>query len=228
MPTLAETVARVSAAWIPLPGEPADTAQLGPHAEHGSDIVPRVRSALILAPAPVRVAAIAVLAVGLEWSRVLALRVPGQQALTLLAGGAALCLLAAGRRPEELGLGRSNLGRRLLGGAALAAVLLLPAAARWHGGPGLAPELGAAAVAVSIGEEVAFRGVLFAGLEEAYGPAAAVLGSTAAWTLAHALSHPAPFLPAVAAAGLLLAAWRWAAGDLVGPIVGHALADLAL
>lgn len=231
MPTLAETVARVSAAGMPLPGEAVDRAQLGPHAVHGSDIVPRVRSALILAPAPVRVAAIVVLAVGLEWSRVVALRAPGLQglqALTLLAGGAALCLLAVGRRPDELGLGRSNLGRRLLGGAALAAVLLLPAAARWHGGPGLAPELGAAAVAVSVGEEVAFRGVLFAGLEEAYGPAAAVLGSTAAWTLAHALSHPAPFLPAVAAAGLLLAAWRWAARDLVGPIVGHALADLAL
>jgi len=190
-----------------------------------------VRSALIQAAAPARVAALAILAVGLEWSRVLALRAPGVlglQGLTLVAGGAALCLLAAGRRPEELGLGRSHLGGRLLGGAALGAVLLLPAAARWGGGPGLAPALGVAAVAVSVGEEVAFRGVLFAALEEAYGPAAAVLGSTAAWTLAHVLSHPAPFLPAVTAAGLLLAAWRWAARDLVGPIVGHVLADVAL
>lgn len=179
----------------------------------------------------VRVAGLVVLAVGLDWSRVLALRAPGLQGLqsvTLLAGGASLCLLAAGRRPEELGLGRSHLAERLLGGAALAAVLLLPAAVRWGGGPGLTPELGVAAVAVSVGEEVAFRGVLFAALDQAYGPAAAVLGSTAAWTLAHALSHPAPFLPAVAFAGLLLAAWRWVARDLVGPILGHTLADLAL
>ena len=178
-----------------------------------------------------RVAGLVVLAVGLEWSRVLVLQAPGlrgPQALTLLAGGAALCLMAVGRRPEELGLGRSHLGERLLGGAALAAVLLLPAAARWAAGPGLTPELGVAAVAVSVGEEVAFRGVLFAALDQAYGPAAAVLGSTAAWTLAHALSHPVAFLPAVAGAGLLLGAWRWAARDLVGPVIGHTLADIAL
>ena len=173
-------------------------------------------------------AGLAVLAVGLEWSRVLALRAPGQQVATLVVGGAALCLLAIGRRPAELGLGWSRLGERLLGGAALAAVLLLPAAVRWSGGPVLSPALGLAAVAVSAGEEVAFRGALFVAIEDLYGPAAAVLGSTAAWTAAHALSHPVAFLPAVAAAGLLLAAWRWAARDLVGPILGHTLADLAL
>jgi len=32
----------------------------------------------------------------------------------------------------------------------------------------------------------------------------------------------------VLAAGILLAVWRWACKDLVGPIVGHTLADLAL
>jgi membrane protease YdiL (CAAX protease family) len=107
-------------------------------------------------------------------------------------------------------------------------VLLLPAAVRWGGGPTLAPQFALAAVAVSVGEEVAFRGVVFAALQRAYGPAVAVLGSTAAWTAAHALSHPLAFLPAVAAAGLLLGAWRWALGDLVGPIIGHVIADVAL
>jgi len=48
------------------------------------------------------------------------------------------------------------------------------------------------------------------------------------WTLAHVLSHPPAFLGVVAAAGLLLALWRWACKDLVGPILGHVIADLAL
>jgi membrane protease YdiL (CAAX protease family) len=185
-----------------------------------------VKSAVVLAP--VRVAGIAAMAVGLEWARVVALRMPDWQAPTLLAGGLALCLLGVGRPPAELGLGRTRMPERLVGGLALAGVLLLPAAVRWTGGPVLAPQFALAAVAVSVGEEIAFRGVLFAALESTYGPAAAVLGSAATWTLAHALSHPPAFLPAVATAGLLLGAWRWAVRDLVGPIVGHVLADLAL
>ena len=35
-------------------------------------------------------------------------------------------------------------------------------------------------------------------------------------------------LGAVAAAGLLLGLWRWACKDLVAPIIGHVIADLAL
>lgn len=197
-----------------------------PPAAHA--IVRGVKSALVVARAPLQVIGLAVMAVCLEWARVLALRTPQFQVLTLLAGGLALCLLGLGRRPAELGLGRTRLLERLIGGVALAAILLLPAAARWSGGPVLEPGYAVAAVAVSAGEEIAFRGALFAALEQPYGPAAAVLGSTAAWTLAHVLSHPLPFLPAVAAVGLLLAAWRWAVRDLVGPIIGHVLADLAL
>jgi membrane protease YdiL (CAAX protease family) len=189
---------------------------------------PGVRSALVLAPARLRVAGLVVMAVGLEWARVLVLRTPGWQVVTLVAGGLALCLLGLGRSPAELGLGRTRLPERVIGGLALAGVLLLPAAVRWTGGPVLAPEYAVAAAAVSIGEEIAFRGALFVALEESFGPAVAVIGSAAAWTLGHALSHPLPFLPAVAAAGLLLGAWRWAVRDLVGPIIGHVLADLAL
>jgi membrane protease YdiL (CAAX protease family) len=175
-----------------------------------------------------RAATLALLAVGIEYGRVLAGRVPGLAVVALVGGGLALCLLAAGLQPSELGLGRDRILARLLGGLALGGVLLLPALVRWGGGPLLPPELAVAAVAVSIGEEVAFRGALFAALEEAGGPLLAVLGSAVLWTAAHGLSHPAQFLPAVAAAGLLLGTWRWACRDLLGPIVGHVIADLAL
>jgi membrane protease YdiL (CAAX protease family) len=187
-----------------------------------------VKSALVFVPAPVRAIGLVIAAIGLEWARVLALRSTEWQAPALLAGGLALCLLGLGWTPAELGLGRSRLPERLIGGAALAAILLLPAAVRWGGGPVLGPPFALAAIAVSVGEEVAFRGAVFAALDRAGGPALAIVGSTAAWTAAHALSHPLQFLPAVAAAGLLLGAWRWAMRDLVGPIIGHVIADLAL
>ena len=175
-----------------------------------------------------RAVGLAALALGIEYVRVLAGRFPGLAVASLIAGGLALCLLAAGRRPWELGLGWDRLAARLLGGLVLGGVLILPALVRWGGGPLLAPELAVAAVVVSVGEEVAFRGALFATLEEAGGPVVALLGSAGVWTAAHVLSHPPAFLPAVAAAGLLLGTWRWACRDLLGPILGHVIADLAL
>ena len=100
--------------------------------------------------------------------------------------------------------------------------------ARAGGAPLLPAGLALGAVAVSIGEELAFRGALYAALEEVGGAPLAITGSTVLWTLAHVLSHPPEFLGAVAAAGLLLALWRWACKDLVGPVLGHVIADLAL
>jgi membrane protease YdiL (CAAX protease family) len=177
---------------------------------------------------PARVAGLVVLILALEYGRVVAAHQRPVEVVTLLVGGAALSLVAVGHSPASLGLGRSRLAGRLLAGMALAAVLLLPAAVRWQGGPELGVPWSVAAIAVSIGEEVAFRGVLFAELEPMVGGLGAVLGSTLAWTAAHALSHPPSFLVAVAACGLLLGLWRWACRDLVAPIVGHVLADLAL
>ena len=163
-----------------------------------------------------------------EWSRVLLAQRPGLALVALLVGGAALCASALGFPAERLGLGTSRFGLRVLGGLALGAVLLLPAAVRASTVPLLPAGFAVGAVAVSIGEEIAFRGALFAALEDLGGAPLAIFGSTLLWTLAHVMSHPPEFLGAVAAAGLLLALWRWACKDLLAPILGHVIADLAL
>lgn len=176
----------------------------------------------------VRAAALLAYVIVVELTRALVVNVPGAAVPALIVGGAALALAAWGWPAERLGLGTSRLGLRLLGGFALAAVLLLPAAARVAAVPLLPASLAVAAIAVSVGEEIAFRGALFAALEDVGGAPLAVVGSTLAWTTAHALSHPAEFLPAVAAAGLLLGIWRMTFKDLVAPIVAHVIADIAL
>ncbi|MGZ6214190.1 MAG: CPBP family intramembrane glutamic endopeptidase [Candidatus Limnocylindria bacterium] len=163
-----------------------------------------------------------------EWVRSLAGVAPHAAIPSLVLGGAALGLAAVGWRAQSLGLGGSRLGLRIIGGFALGAVLLLPAAARAGAAPMLPAGLALPAVAISIGEELAFRGALYAALDELGGAPLAIAGSTALWTLAHAFSHPIAFLGAVAAAGLVLALWRWACRDLVAPIIGHVIADLAL
>ncbi|MEA2656358.1 MAG: Type prenyl endopeptidase Rce1-like [Chloroflexota bacterium] len=162
-----------------------------------------------------------------EWTRSLASTHPGAAIASITLGAGALALTVIGWPASALGLGTSRLGLRILGGLALAAVLLLPAAVR-AGAPILPASLALAAVTISIAQELAFRGALYAALDQAGGAPLAVVGSTVAWTAAHAFSHPPAFLGAVAAAGLLLALWRWACRDLVAPIIGHVIADLAL
>ena len=183
----------------------------------------------VLATRPVvRAAVLASYILLVEWTRALAAIASRDTVGVLVIGGLALVLCAGFVPFDRLGLGRSRLGLRILGGLALAVVLLLPAAARASAAPILPAFLALPAIVVSIGEEIAFRGALFAALEDLGGAPLAIIGSTALWTAAHALSHPPEFLFAVAAAGLLLGLWRWACKDLVGPIVGHVIADLAL
>ena len=177
---------------------------------------------------PARALVISAYVLAVEVMRTVVMRAPGAVVPALILGGAALMLIALGIPAQRLDLGTSRLPLRIVGGLALGAVLLLPAAARSGAAPLLPAGLAAAAVAVSIGEEIAFRGALFAALEDLGGAPLAIVGSTLLWTLAHALSHPPEFLGAVAAAGLVLALWRWACRDLVGPILGHVIADLAL
>ena len=175
-----------------------------------------------------RVLAITAYVLAAEFARALLATAPGVAIAALFLGGAALAVTAVGWPPKRLGLGTTRFGLRILGGLALAAVLIVPAAARSSAAPMLPAALAAAAVVVSVGEELAFRGALYAALEDAGGAQLAVVGSTAVWTIAHALSHPPEFLGAVAAAGLLLALWRWACRDLVAPIIGHVIADIVL
>jgi membrane protease YdiL (CAAX protease family) len=179
------------------------------------------------------VIAITAYVLAVEWIRVLPIhgevaRSAGGAVTGLILGGMALVVAAAGWPLSSLGLGTSRLALRILGGLALGAVLLLPAAVRASAAPVLPAGLALAAVAISIGEEVAFRGALYAALERFGGAPVAIIGSTVVWTAAHAFTHPPEFLGAVAAAGLLLALWRWACRDLVGPIIAHVIADLTL
>lgn len=183
-------------------------------------------SAQVARPAA-RAVAIGTFVLAIEWTRALFINAPFAAVPALLVGGVALAAVAIGFPRERLGLSGTRIGLRIVGGLALGAVLLLPTAVR-SGAPLLPAGLALAAIVVSIGEEVAFRGALYAALEDVGGAPMAVLGSTIVWTLAHALSHPPAFLGAVAAAGLLLALWRWACKDLVAPIIGHVIADLAL
>lgn len=178
--------------------------------------------------AAARAGVIGAYVLAVEFARALYMRTPGGVWPGLIVGGAALAAVALAFSPQQLGLVASRLPLRILGGLALGAVLLLPAAVRTGSAPLLPAGLAAAAVMVSIGEEIAFRGALYAALEEVGGAPAAIVGSTLLWTIAHALSHPPAFLGAAAAAGLLLALWRWAFRDLVAPIIGHTIADLAL
>jgi membrane protease YdiL (CAAX protease family) len=184
-------------------------------------------AALSTRPA-VRAALIGAYIVFVEWTRSLASRAPEAATAAIVLGAVALLVTVVGTSPARLGLGTSRMGLRIVGGLALAAVLLLPAAVRSDSAPSLPASLAFAAITVSVVQELAFRGALYAALDQAGGAPLAVIGSAFAWTAAHALSHPPEFLVAVAAAGLLLALWRWACRDLVAPIIGHVLADLAL
>jgi membrane protease YdiL (CAAX protease family) len=175
-----------------------------------------------------RVPVLATFAVGIEWVRAFAERDPTLTVAAIAGGGLLLCATGSGTPLRDLGIDAKNLPRKVVAGAALGAVLLMPTAFRsWMGIPlDLISQVAIALVAV--GEEVAFRGALFSAIRVALGPVAAVAGSAAAFVLAHVFSHPIDFLVPVAALGLLLGIWRWAFDDLIAPITAHVIADVSL
>jgi membrane protease YdiL (CAAX protease family) len=85
-----------------------------------------------------------------------------------------------------------------------------------------------AAVVAGVCEETGFRGYMQAPLESRYGPAIAILVTSALFTVFHlnqAWALP-PVLPLVFAAGALLGLLAWASGSLLPGIIGHAVMDV--
>ena len=81
-----------------------------------------------------------------EWTRAMASTIPGAAVPAILLGGGALAVSVVGWPAPKLGLGTSRLGLRILGGIALAAVLLLPAAVRASEAPIIPASLAVVAV----------------------------------------------------------------------------------
>ncbi len=132
-----------------------------------------------------------------------------------------ITMRAVGISAADAGI-RSLSWRSLVFGGVAGVLLVAPV---WH-----VPSLTAASaswlfVAVVV-EEVAFRGVLFAILRRVGGLPLAILGSTAAFTMAHVGSAPWPALALVALAGLFLGLLRAMRGDLWASGIAHFLMDL--
>ncbi len=161
------------------------------------------------------------LLVGVAWVRDAAAHPVG----LLLASLAFLAIAAIAQRwlgvPLPLGSLSSGLAFGIL---AATLFLLLPAAIHqgvWHVRPTLLPLAGA----VSIGEEVAVRGLVYGMLSPAGAPAAVGL-STLVFALMHALAYGPAALPLLLAAGAVLGYLRWVSGGLAAPALAHTLADI--
>jgi membrane protease YdiL (CAAX protease family) len=140
-----------------------------------------------------------------------------------------LCLaLVGGWRPSRPGL--RSLGIGLLGGAVLIGVPLVAGPSN-RALVGMRPEpfvvwLAVTALVVSA-EEVLLRGALLETLDEAAGPAVAVLATSAAFALMHVPLYGWGVVPIDLGAGVLLAGLRYLSGGVAAPTVAHLLADLA-
>src|SRR5438445_12965206 len=92
----------------------------------------------VLAGRPaLRVGVIAAYVLLVEWSRALASTAPHAATAALFLGGVALVLSGAGWPLDRLGIGRSRLAFRIIGGCALGVVLPVTAAARLVSAPSL-------------------------------------------------------------------------------------------
>ncbi len=171
---------------------------------------------------------ISLLCIGVPVLRDLVIR-QRPSAAALVAAIAYLGLLAASViTMRAVGISVANAGirslnwRALVIGGVAGGLLVAPV---WHVPPLTAASASWLLLAVVV-EEVAFRGVLFAILRRLGGLPLAVVGSTAAFTLAHIGRAGWPSLALVALAGLFLGLLRAMRDDLWAPGIAHFLMDL--
>ena len=84
-------------------------------------------------------------------------------------------------------------------------------------------QLATISILAGICEEALFRGVIQAGLAPLIGPGAAIVVASAAFGLAHPINRA--YVVAATLIGLYLGALFWFTGDLVAPMIAHALYD---
>jgi membrane protease YdiL (CAAX protease family) len=142
--------------------------------------------------------------------------------LLLLVG--VLAARGAGLGLRELGLGAGRLQVRLGGALLLTASLAAPGLVHGVSAPIVLAAI-PAALAVAAIEELLFRGVLYTLWQRRIGRRGAIGLTSVAFALSHAFWYPPPVLLLGLVAGLLLATWRAFAGDLVAPVLAHAVAD---
>lgn len=147
--------------------------------------------------------------------------VPGAPVLAALAF---LACALMGRRLIGIAIPVGPLPMGVAAGLAGAALFLaLPVLT--HQGPWRGPGwwLPLAAV-VSVGEELAARGLVF-GLLEPAGAGVAMSGSALIFGAMHLVPYPVAALPLLLAAGLVLGYLRWVTRGLLAPAVAHVLAN---
>ncbi|HEV7214442.1 MAG TPA: CPBP family intramembrane glutamic endopeptidase, partial [Chloroflexota bacterium] len=142
--------------------------------------------------------------------------------LLLLVG--ILAARCAGLGPCELGIGIGRLNIRLCGALPLTVSLAAPALAHDVSAPIIFTAF-PAALAVAAIEELLFRGALFSLWQQRIGTNAAIGVTSVAFAISHTFLYPPPVLLLGLLAGLLLASWRASTGDLVAPVLAHAVAD---
>src|SRR5438132_695230 len=147
-------------------------------------------------------------------------------------GGCLLAIAWVERRAPTLpspasGGGEVGIGRSLLVGALVGAVLLVPLTAGGLSARGLDGFWTWAALAALIAtlEEIAIRGALFRRWSEEAGPVAAIVAGAVVFALIHLPRYGLSAMPLDAAVGLALGGLRALTGRVLPAALAHTIAD---